>query len=319
MNETTARKSRFDFFGFITLSLAIGALQLMLDRGQLVDWFSSREIWCAAIVSGVAFYLFVVHMLTTTEAPFINVSLFKDRNFLTGNLFIFIVGIALFATLALLPPMLQDLMNYSVLLTGLVTAPRGVGTFVAMFLSAPLSRRMDSRLIIALGFALTAVSLWWMSHFYLQMDSSVVVWSGMLSGLGVGLVYVPLAAISFATLPPVYRNEGTAAFSLVRNIGSSIGISAVTVLFTRNTQIMHARLAEHLTPFGAALRGQMADGQMSPHAMAMLNHQVTTQAEMIAYNNDFWLMMVMAAAAIPLVLLLRKVQPKPTDEPVVIE
>jgi MFS transporter, DHA2 family, multidrug resistance protein len=319
MTETTLRKSRFDFFGFLTLSLGIGALQMMLDRGQLKDWFSSTEIWIAAIASGVAFYLFIVHMMTTKEAPFINPTLFKDRNFITGNFFIFVVGVSLFATLALLPPLLQGLMNYSVVLTGLVTAPRGLGTFIAMFLAGPLVKRMDGRIVIAIGFALTAVSLWWMTHFYLQMDTSLVVWSGILSGLGTGLVYVPLAAISFATLQPAFRNEGTAVFSLIRNIGSSIGISVVEVLFTRNTQAMHARLAEHVTPYGDALHGPMAASQMTSHGLAMLNQEVTAQAAMIAYNNDFKLMMVMSALAVPMVMFLRGAKPKPGDEPVVIE
>src|SRR5208282_4063664 len=120
MPETQLRKSRFDFFGFTALSLAIGALQLMLDRGQLKDWFNSSEIWVEAVIAGVSFYLFVVHMFTTTKPPFVSPAMFKDRNFLTGNVFIFIVGVVLFATLALLPPLLQNLMNYSVVLTGYV-------------------------------------------------------------------------------------------------------------------------------------------------------------------------------------------------------
>ncbi len=134
MPETQIRRSRFDFFGFTMLSLAIGALQLMLDRGQLKDWFNSTEIWIEATVSGLAFYLFVVHMLTTSKPAFVSPALFKDRNFVTGNIFIFVVGVVLFATLALLPPMLQDLLNYPVVLTGLVTAPRGIGTLAAMFI-----------------------------------------------------------------------------------------------------------------------------------------------------------------------------------------
>jgi DHA2 family multidrug resistance protein len=147
----------------------------------------------------------------------------------------------------------------------------------------------------------------------------MVVWSGIISGLGTGLVYVPLAAISFATLQPAFRNEGTAIFSLVRNIGSSIGISVVTVLFTRNTQLMHARLAEHLTPYGDALHGPMVASQMSSHGLAMLNQQVTAQAAMIAYNNDFKLMMVMSALAVPMVMLLRGAKPKQGEQAMVVE
>jgi len=317
MSETPVRKSRFDFFGFTALSLGVGALQLLLDRGQLKDWFSSPEIWVAAAVAGLSFYLFVIHMLTTSEAPFVSPALFRDRNFLTGNVFIFIVGVVLFATLALLPPLLQNLLNYPVVLTGLVTAPRGIGTFVSMILVGRVMGRLDVRWIIVFGFALTAFSLWQMTHFYLQMDSSLVVWSGLIQGLGTGFVYVPLAAVTFATLAPSYRNEGTAVFSLLRNIGSSIGISVVTTLLTRNTQLMHSRLAEHLTPFGEPLH--WSGGLPSAHSFAMLNRAVTEQAQMIAYNNDFEMMMWLTLLAIPAVALLRGGKSAAGAEPVMVE
>jgi DHA2 family multidrug resistance protein len=304
--EAASRKSRFDFFGFTALSLAIAAFQIMLDRGQLKDCFSSTEIWIEATVAAVAFYLFIVHMLTTTERRFVSPALFKGRNFLTGNVFIFIVGAVLFATLALLPPLLQDLLNYPVVTTGLVTAPRGVGTLAAMFIVGRIMGKVDIRLIIGTGFALTAVSAWQMTGFDLQMDSATVVWSGLSQRLGTGLVYVPLAAATFATLTPALRNEGTAIFSLTRNIGSSIGISVVNTLLTRNTQIMHATLSEHVTRYSPVLRAQLPDGPLSLHTLAGLNATVTEQATMIAYNNDFKLTMLLRLAAIPLVLLLRK-------------
>ncbi|HEY4375410.1 MAG TPA: DHA2 family efflux MFS transporter permease subunit, partial [Burkholderiales bacterium] len=212
MPETEIRKSRFDFFGFASLSLGIGSLQLMLDRGQLLDWFSSTEIIIEAVIAGLAFYLFIVHMLTTDKKPFLSPELFKDRNYLTGNIFIFIVGVVLFATLALLPPLLQDLMHYPVVLTGMVTAPRGLGTLLAMFVVSRMMGKIDARLIIAVGFAITAASLWWMTNFYLQMDKYPVIWSGFIQGLGTGFVYVPLASVTFATLDTHFRNEGTALF-----------------------------------------------------------------------------------------------------------
>ncbi len=319
MPETQLRKSRFDFFGFTALSLAIGSFQLMLDRGQLKDWFSSTEIWVEAVIACLALYLFIVHMLTTKRAPFVSPALFKDRNFLTGNLFIFVVGVVLFATLALLPPMLQDLMNYPVVLTGLVTAPRGLGTLIAMFIVGRLMGRVDTRLIIATGFALTAFSLWQMTHFYLQMGAASVVWSGLTQGLGTGFVYVPLAAITFATLSSQYRNEGTALFSLVRNIGSSIGISVVTTLFTRNSQIMHSRLAEQVTPFNDVLHAQAPGALSSASGLAGLNAMVSGQAAMIAYDNDFKLMMVLTLCAVPLVALLRRGVKAADNAPVAME
>jgi len=317
LRETPRRKLRFDFFGFVSLSLAIGALQLMLDRGQLKDWFGSTEICIYAIVAATAFYLFMVHSLTSRE-PFISPSLFKDRNFLTGNIFIFVVGLVLFATLALMPPLLQELMGYPVVTTGLVTAPRGIGTFVAMFLYSRVSSRLDTRLIIAAGFGLTAFSLWQMTHFDLQMGSSLIVWSGVVQGVGTGLVFVPLATITFATLMPQFRNEGTAVFSLLRNLGSSIGISAVETLLVRNTQTLHASLAAHVTPYADPLQRQLAHG-LSGGSLAAMNQVVNAQAAMIAYLDDFKLMMIVTLCVMPLILLLRKGSRAAGGTPVAVE
>ncbi|MGC1817300.1 MAG: DHA2 family efflux MFS transporter permease subunit [Casimicrobiaceae bacterium] len=318
MPETQLHKSRFDFFGFATLSLAIGALQLMLDRGQLRDWFNSTEIWIEASIAGLALYLFIVHMLTSSKPLFVSPVLFKDRNFVTGNFFIFTIGVVLFATLALLPSMLQDLLGYPVVLTGLVTAPRGIGTLAAMLIVGRLMGKLDSRLVIIAGFGITAWSLWNMTGFYLQMNTAPIVWSGLAQGLGTGFVYVPLAAVTFATLSPRFRNEGTALFSLVRNLGSSIGISVVEALLTRNTQAMHSSLAERVTPYGDFMHLQSA-ATATAQGLAMLNQAVGRQAAMIAYNDDFKLMMVLTLCAIPLVALLRSGGPRKAAEPVVVE
>jgi DHA2 family multidrug resistance protein len=208
-----------------------------------------------------------------------------------------------------------------VVLTGMVTAPRGFGTLIAMFIVGRMMGRIDARLIIAAGFAITAASLWQMTGFYLQMDKWPVIWSGFAQGLGTGFVYVPLASVTFATLAPQLRNEGTALFSLIRNVGSSIGISAVTTLLTRNTQVMHSRLAENISPFNGALLAQSPDALSSVAGLSALNAQVSGQAAMIAYNNDFKLMLWLTLLAIPLVALLRgaKRNASSKDEPVVIE
>ncbi|HLI12902.1 MAG TPA: DHA2 family efflux MFS transporter permease subunit [Alphaproteobacteria bacterium] len=301
------RPRPFDFFGFAALSIGVGALQMMLDRGELKDWFGSTEIWIEAVVSALGWYLFAVHT-ATAKRPFLNPTLLKDRNFATGTFFIFIVGIILYATLALLPPLLQDLMNYPVVTTGLVTAPRGIGTMIAMILVGRLIGRVDIRLIIGFGFGLTAFSLWQMTGFSLQMDMMPVIVSGITQGFGLGFVFVPLSTVAFATLPPKLRTEGTAIFSLVRNIGSSIGISIVQALLTENTQVVHASLATHVTPFNPLVHPPyLAAGSLGTSAgLAALNAQVTTQAAMIAYIDDFKLMMILALIAMPLLLLLRK-------------
>ena len=302
------------------MSLAVGALQITLDRGQLKDWFNSPEICIEAAVSVAAFYLFIVHMITTRKTRFLDPALFTDRNFVTGCLFIFNVGLLLYSTLALLPPLLQDLMNYPVVTTGLVTAPRGFGTMIAMVLFARFSKVVDVRLIIGCGFALSAFSAWQMAHFDLQMDMYTVMWSGIAQGCGTGMVFVPLAGVAFGTLKSSLRNEGAAIFSLSRNLGSSIGISIVETLLTRNTQTAHASLAEHVTPFSPLVHAQFPHGAPSLHGLSALNAQITQQATMIAYNDNFKLMLWLSLAAIPLLLILRKGSAAPrSDEAVVVE
>jgi DHA2 family multidrug resistance protein len=310
--ESGTKRSPFDFFGFAMLSLGVGALQITLDRGQLKDWFGSPEILIEAAVAAASFYLFVVHMLTTRRTRFLDPGLFKDTNFLTGCVAMFTMGLVMFATLALLPPLLQDLLNYPVVTTGLVTAPRGFGTFLAMFTAGRISKRVDARWMIGGGFALTAFATWQMTKFNLQMDSTTVMWSGFIQGFGTGLVYVPLAIATFATLKTTLRNEGAALYSLARNLGSSIGISIVETLLTRNTQIVHATLAAHVTPFSPLIRAQ-GPGLTAGHGLSALNAEVTRQAAMIAYDDDFKLMMWMTIAAIPLALLLRKGAPRRGD------
>ncbi|WP_410209953.1 DHA2 family efflux MFS transporter permease subunit [Aquirhabdus sp.] len=314
--------SRFDFLGFISLSLAIGALQLFLDRGELKGWFSSPEIVIEALVAGIGLYIFVVHMFSH-KSPFLNPALFKDRNFLTSNVFIFVVGVVLFATLALIPPMLQGLMNYPVVTTGLVTAPRGIGTMLAMMIVGRLVGRIEVRVLIAFGLVLTIISLWQMTQFSLLMNEWPMIISGVLQGFGVGLVYVPLSTVAFATLPPHLRTEGTAFFNLMRNLGSSVGISMVQILLTRNTQILHASLAEHITPFNPAAQPALQAAKIdlaSPQSLAILNNEITRQAAMIAYLNDFKLIMIMAIVLLPLLVFIQKARQKPSNEhPVVME
>ncbi len=310
--ETERHARRFDFLGFALLSVALGALQLMLDRGELKDWFGSREIWAEAIAAGLAFYLFLVHS-ATAEQPFLNPGLFKDRNFLTSNVFIFVVGIVLFATLALLPPLLQDLLSYPVMTSGVVMAPRGLGTMLAMIVVGRLVGRMDARLIIAIGFGLTVLSLWQMTRFSLLMDEWPIVSSALVNGLGVGLAYVPLSTVGFATLPQRLRTEGAALFNLLRNIGSSVGISAVQALLTHNTQVLHAALAEHVTPYNPLLQAPAVAERFAvatQAGLAALNAEITRQAAMIAFIDDFKLMMVVTLASLPLLLLIRAGRPR---------
>ena len=309
------KKLPFDWLGFAFLSIAIGALQMMLDRGELKDWFSSREIIFYAVLSGLCAYLFVVHSVTT-DRPFIDLRLFEDRNFLTGMILIFVIGILLMATLALSPPFLQNLLGYPVLTSGLVLAPRGVGTMVAMMLAGRLIGRIDTRYMIATGLALLGYSLWEMSQFTLDVTQALIIETGVVQGFGFGLVFVPMTTIAFATLGAQLRPQGTALYSLLRNLGGSIGISYVVYLLITMTATNHEVLAGHVTMFNPMFRAPHMPGLWSltePHGAAALNYEVTRQAAMIAYLDDFKFMMWVSLAAIPLLVFVRK--PRRTAAP----
>ena len=300
-------RSRFDVMGFATLSIAVAALQVMLDRGQQLDWFSSKEIITEAIISGACFYIFAVHMFTA-DKPFLNPALFKDANFLASTVFIFLIGVVMFATLALLPPMMQNELDYPVVLTGLITAPRGIGVVVGMLLVGRMIAMTDVRAVIGLGLLLTACSFWQMTRFSPDMTYMPLVASGLLQGLGVAIVYVPLSSTAFATLDPNLRNEGAALFSLMRNIGSSTGISVVLFLLVRNTQTMHASLSALVRtpstdPTSVAIAARV--DPTANHSLAAIDAAINHQAAFIAYLDDFKLMMIATLATLPFILLLR--------------
>jgi len=308
LSESKTTMLRFDWFGFATLGLFIGAFQMMLDRGEQVDWFSSAEIILEAGIAALSLYLFLVHTFTS-EQPFINPKMFQDRNFSVGMIFIFLVGIILLATLALLTPYLQNLMGYPVITAGLVLAPRGIGTMAAMMIVGRVINRLDPRVLVIFGLLLTAFALYEMAGFTPDVSQGTLVRTGVVQGFGLGFIFVPLSTITFATLSPEFRTQGTALFSLVRNLGSSIGISLVIFLLGRNTQIMHAELAEHITPFNDALHNGSAAriwNMASTAGRMALNGEITRQATIIAFNDDFKLMMLVAVTAIPLVFLLRR-------------
>ncbi|MDO8773999.1 MAG: DHA2 family efflux MFS transporter permease subunit [Burkholderiaceae bacterium] len=324
LHETPIDRSRrFDLFGFALLAVGIGGLQMMLDRGESLDWFANREVVIEALLAGLALYLFVVHIFTH-EHPFIEPGLFKDRNFSVGLLFIFIIGIILLATMALLPPFMQNLMGYPVIDVGYLLAPRGVGTMIAMITVGKLSGKVDVRYQIFLGLILTSLSLWQMTHFTTDIGSWAIVQTGITQGLGLGFIFVPLSTITFATLAPRYRNEGTSLFSLMRNLGSSIGISVVITYLAQRTQANHAAFADYINPFNQALQQAIEAGAYSlttPEGLAAINAEVSRQAATLAYLQDFRLMMWVTLAAIPLLFLLRAPARKtePTDIHVAME
>jgi DHA2 family multidrug resistance protein len=306
----TARNAtaKLDWFGFGTLSLAIAALQVLLDRGEELDWFGSGEIVAEAMIAVSAFYFFLVHTFTARD-PFVRLSLFRDPNFTAGTLFVAIIGLTYYASLALQPPYLQNLMNYPIVSAGLVLGPRGVGTMGSMLIVGRLIGRVDTRLLLALGLGLTAWSFYVMTGWTPDVSQKTIVVVGIIQGIGLGFLFVPLSVITLSTLAPECRAEGAGLYSLSRNIGSSIGISVVNSLLTRNTQVNHAEIARNVTSVNRAFEDftitQFWD-PISAAGRAALDAVVTQQAQIIAYMDDYKLLMIATLAAIPLLVIFKK-------------
>ena len=300
---------KFDWIGFSVLALGIGGLQLMLDRGETMDWFGSTEIIIEATLAGLGFYLFIVHMLTA-EQPFITPRVFKDRNLSAGLVVMFAVGMVLFAVSALLAPWLQDLANYPVETAGLAMAPRGIGTMAAMMVAGRLSNKVDARLLMGLGILLLSLSLYRMTGWTPAVSDMTVILNTMLQGAGLGFVFVPLQVVAFATLEPALRTEGTALLSLLRNVGSAIGISVTGALVSQNNQIEHSVLSGFVTPLNRAFQG--AGASLMPttaHGAQVLNGMLNHQAQIISYNNDWKLMMLLSLPMLLLLFLMRGSKP----------
>jgi MFS transporter, DHA2 family, multidrug resistance protein len=306
----------FDLGGFALLSVSIGALQLMLDRGNSKLWFESTEIVVEGIVALISFYMFIVHILTKRR-PLIEPKMFKDRNFSAGMIFMFVAGVNMLATMALMPPFLQRLLGYPVLTTGFILAPRGFGTMVSMFIVGRLVNRVDARLLLLAGLSISAFSLWEMSLFNTDVSLSMLIGTGIVQGVGMGFLFTPVSVLAFSTLPPQYRTEGSGIFALSRNLGSSIGVSILTGMLARYIQINRAWLVEHVTPFSDAMQNSAVATYMNPNSpggLSLLDGTVVREAMMLGYADDFRAMVLVTLIAIPLLLLLKPI-PKIAAEP----
>jgi MFS transporter, DHA2 family, multidrug resistance protein len=294
----------FDFFGLATFSLGMIGLQMLLDRGERLEWFASPEIWVEASASVLGFYLFIVHVMTRDE-HFLNKALLKNRNFILSAIMFFAVGFVLLPTLALTSPMLEDLLNYPVDTAGYMTLARGVTLVGAVALMSFASPRIDNRLFVFGGIALVVYANWLMLGYSPQMDWRLVVAATLLQGTGLGILLPSLSKTAFGTLDPKFRPEGTALFNLSRVYGSSIGIAVVQIFFYNNTQAMHLALAKNLMPFHAAAH---VAGSIDKPALATLNEMITQQAAVVAVIDQFKILMLAVLIVSPLVLFLRKPQ-----------
>lgn len=314
MPETGRRRMHFDVFGFALLAIGVGAFQLMLDRGQVLDWFQSTEIMVEATLAAMCLYLFVVHSLTARH-PFVNLGMFADPNYAIGSVLGFFLGGLMYSVMALLAPMMADLMQYPIERVGIVSAPRGFGTMAAMLLGGRIANRADPRVMILLGLVICGVSTWMLAAVNLQMDDRIIVISGFVQGIGAGLMFVPITATVFATIDPRFLNEGTAFNSLIRNLGGAVWISVLQAMTVRNAEVVHARLAEGVRPDNPAVAYALPDFDFgATQAIATMHGEIGRQALMVSYANSFWALFIACIAIAPLSLLLRvRRNPPPVD------
>jgi|UniRef100_UPI0035CB70C9 DHA2 family multidrug resistance protein len=307
----------FDLFGFAMLAIAISVFQLMLDRGQTQDWFSSWEVWTEGMVALGAAWVFFVHLFTA-KTPLFDRALFLNRNLLTGVGFMLVIGVLMNATLALLPQMLQSLFGYPVLQAGILLMPRGLGIVASMYVAGQLMKRqVDPRLMVGGGLLIAAWSLYDMTGWTLEMGQQPFIVTGFVQGIGLGLIFIPLNIMAFGTLAPHYRTEAASLLNLARNIGGSAGISVVTAMLSRNIQTSHADLAQHIPDAGLLMDDPVVSsltGGATDVVLGMADQIVNQQAAMIAYLDDFKLMMILTLVVLPLVLVLKRPAPPKAGE-----
>ncbi len=307
MPETAKRKgARLDLMGFALLALALAATQMMLDRGQMLDWFDSTEIKAEAVMAVLCFYLFGVHA-STTPSPFVSPAIFRDRNFVVATTLGFSLGVLIYSAMALIPTMLEDLLGYPTLRVGMVLAPRGIGTLVAMLAMGRLINRVDPRVLVCVGLVVSGLSMYMMSGMSLNADGWLVLSSGVLQGLGSSSIFVPLTTMAFATLPARFRNEGSAMSTMVRNLGASAGIAIVQAMTIRNTATVQSRLVEAVRPDNPVMAMRLPGiDWTSAGALDQIQQSIIRQATMVSYIDAFWALFLVGVLSAPCVFLLKR-------------
>jgi len=296
----------FDFTGFGALALFITALQLMLDRGPGEGWFESWEVIIEAAMAVIGIYIFAVHTITA-ERPFFSRALLKNWNFTAGLVLSLATGTLMYSSLALLPPMMQNILGYPVITVGLVTMPRGAGMLVSMMIGGRLIGRIDPRAFLITGFLTNAFAMWMMSMSSPQMDSHIIMQSGLLQGCGLGMIFVSSNTLAFGTLPPELRTDASSVITLARSLGSAVGISLMQAMFMRNLQTTYTVLVPNIRTDNPVFQNQM--GSMidlgSIQGLSTIAAEVGRQAAMVSYVNDFYLSMVLTIGTIPLIFFLK--------------
>ena len=297
---------RLDWTGFLSLSVAVIALQLMLDRGERHDWFNSPEIIVEACLGLIAFYLFMVHSLTA-KRPFLNPRLLLNRNYSLGLVIVTIYGMLNFTPMILLPPMLQNLMGYPDAIIGTLLAYRGVGATVGFFLAIFVGR-LDPRIGITAGFVAQALSGWYMAGFDINVTSADIALTSFVQGVSVGLIWVPLTVATFASVRSEHLAETSAVYHLLRNIGSSVFISLSVTTVIRTANVNYAGMTEFITPYNEALLYSSILGHWrtdTTSGLVAISGEIERQALMIGYLNAFGLYTIASLSVLLLVFLVQ--------------
>ena len=296
----------FDLFGFSLLILCVGAFQLMLDRGQTQDWFSSTEISVYAGTAVLGLFLFIVH-ITTARHPFVRIAIFADRNFTISSLLGLVVGVLMFGTMSLLPPMLAGLFGQPIMDIGIAMAPRGIGTFIASIIVGRIIMKANMQVMAFIGLIGTGLSSLALAGLSLQSDLWLIIVSGLINGFAMNFVFIPLSTTAFATLPGNMMNEASALSTLLRYLGSAAGISAVAFMTTRNEAAVQSRLTEGLRPDSPIVGWARPDIDFSAvEGAGRMVGEAARQALMVAYVDTFWMLALLSFVAAPFVFTMHK-------------
>lgn len=298
---------RLDFLGFAALGIGVAAFQLMLDRGTVQDWFESTEIWIEATIALGAIWIFVTHSMTA-KAPLFPTAIWRDRNFVVSQIFGFFFMALQFCSLTLLPLMMQGLLGYPVIHSGIVSTPRGVIMMAILQVMGWVDSWVDRRLLVAIGTAIITLGFWEMSRFDLVMSENQIIWATMLQGIGQAIIFVPLTTLGFANIPPHLRADAAAAMTIIRYVGGSVGIAAVQALTAANSQTMHAAYAAQVHRLHPQLHGHLPPA-LPPGSetwASVVNSEINRMSLMVAYVDDFWIMTVISIICSPMILLLRR-------------
>ena len=307
--ESQKRERRMDWTGLALLGGGVAGLQYMLDRGTSQDWFAANDIRLSALVAVAGLVGFCWHSLRKGQHALFDLRIFKDRNFAIACAAMMALGLGLFGGLVLQPVLLEGLLNYPIVTTGLVMAPRGIATAIAMIVVGRLVGKVDARLLVGTGMVISAMGSYAMTKYSLDVSTFWIIWPALLQGLGLGLIFVPLSTIAYATLPRQRMAEAAGIYSLVRTIGAAAGISFVTTLMTRQAQVLWNELGANINRYNPAFLEYLRGLHLSPtdpHALALVAGQVAQQAQMGAILDVFKVTAWSFVAMLPLVFLLRR-------------